>query len=136
MRNDSRILRSAEHALRLVMLVSQRGKLRVSEAAAELDVAQSTAHRLLTTCKHAGFLRHPHPGGPYVIGDAVYELALPTAAAVTLRDAAGPVLRDLHQELGETVSLLILRGNKVRFVESIDGTQPLRVANRTGAVVP
>jgi DNA-binding IclR family transcriptional regulator len=133
---EPRVLQSAEHALRLVMLVSQRGKLRVSEAAAELDVAQSTAHRLLNTCKHAGFLSQPQPGGPYVIGDAVYELALTTSAAVTLRDAASPVLRDLHQELGETVSLLILRGNKVRFAESIDGTHPLRVANRTGVVVP
>lgn len=130
------VLQSAEHALRLVLLVTTRGSVTVTEVAAELSVGASTAHRLLATCKRVGFVRQDRPGGPYVIGPAVHELTLTATAAVTLRDAAGPVLQDLAAELGETVSLLILEGPRTRFVESIEGSNTVRVAARVGVVLP
>jgi DNA-binding IclR family transcriptional regulator len=40
-------LSSVDHALELLLLFRSRPALRVSEVAAELDVARSTAHRLL-----------------------------------------------------------------------------------------
>lgn len=130
------MLQSAEHALRVVLLVTDRGSVTVSEVAAELAVGASTAHRLLATCKQVGFVRQDRPGGAYVIGPAVHEMLLATTAAVTLRDAAGPVLQDLAAQLGETVSLLILEGRNVRFVESIEGGHAVRVASRLGKVLP
>ncbi|MGE5136976.1 MAG: IclR family transcriptional regulator [Gemmatimonadota bacterium] len=137
MRNQGpQVLQSAEHALRVVLLVASRGSVTVTEVAAELSVGPSTAHRLLATCRHTGFVRQERPGGPYVIGPAVHELTLATTAAVTLRDAAGPVLQDLAAATGETVSLLVLEGRNVRFVESLEGSRPVRVASRVGVVLP
>jgi DNA-binding IclR family transcriptional regulator len=137
MRNSGpQVLQSAEHALRVVLLVTHRGSVTVTEVAAELSVGPSTAHRLLATCRHAGFVRQDRPGGPYVIGPAIHELTLATTAAVTLRDAAGPVLQDLAASAGETVSLMILEGGNARFVESVEGSRPVRVASRVGVVLP
>jgi IclR family acetate operon transcriptional repressor len=129
------VLRSAEHALRVVLLVSARGSVTVSEVAAELSVGVSTAHRLLATCKHAGFVRQDRAGGPYLIGPAVHELTLATTAAVSLKDAGGPVLRELCDEIGETTSMLILEGRNVRFVESLAG-RGHPAPPRVGVVLP
>jgi IclR family acetate operon transcriptional repressor len=134
---DPQVLRSADHALRVVLLVTARGKITVSEVAAELSVGVSTAHRLLSTCKHAGFVRQDRAGGPYTIGPAVHEIALATSAAVSLKDAAAPVLQDLRAEVGETTSMLILEGRTVRFVDSLEGNRhSVRVTPRVGVVLP
>lgn len=131
------VLRSAEHALRVVTLVSARGSVTVSEVAAELSVGASTAHRLLATCKHAGFVRQDRAGGPYQVGPAIHELALATSAAVSLKEAGGPVLRELRDEIGETTSMLILEGRNVRFVRSLPGIgRSWPAPPRVGAVLP
>jgi DNA-binding IclR family transcriptional regulator len=130
------ILQSAERALRLISLVSQRGQVTLREVAEELGVGDSTAHRLLSTCRHVGFVRQDQPGAVYEAGPALHELALGATRAVSLRDAAGPLLSDAAKELNETVSLMILEGAKSRFVESIEGQQSVRIASPLGQVHP
>ncbi|GHF11513.1 hypothetical protein GCM10014715_79000 [Streptomyces spiralis] len=130
------VLQSAEHALRLVLLVARRGSVTLSEVAAELGVGASTAHRLLSTCKHAGFVRQDRPGAPYLAGPAVLELSLATTSAITLRDAADPVLRDLAAATGETAGFAVLEGPRVRFVSCLEGGGSDRVASRVGMVFP
>jgi DNA-binding IclR family transcriptional regulator len=132
----AQVLHSAEQALRLVLLVAQRGSITLSEAATELGVVPSTAHRLLATCKHVGFAAQDRPGGPYSPGPAVQELALATSATVDLRDAARPVLERLAADCGETTNLMLLEGDRVRFVESLEGSHPVRVGSRLGVVLP
>jgi IclR family acetate operon transcriptional repressor len=95
---------SAAAVLALVRLVARRGAVTVTEVSRELDVAVSTAHRLLTTCAREGFVRQDHAGGPYRVGPALHELSL-----VTGSNAGAQVLIDLREEVGETVSLAILR---------------------------
>ncbi|MQA07220.1 MAG: helix-turn-helix domain-containing protein [Pseudonocardiaceae bacterium] len=135
MREDS-TLRSAEHALKLVLLATRRGQVTVSEVKRELGVGASTAHRLLATCRRVGFVRQDVVGGPYLVGPAVHELTLAATSAVTLRDAAAPVLLDLRAAIDETVSMLVLEGNHVRFVQSLEGQQTVRVGARLGKVLP
>ncbi|MGX1668087.1 IclR family transcriptional regulator [Streptomyces sp. NPDC055400] len=130
------VLQSADHALRLVLLVAQRGSVTLSEVAAELGVGASTAHRLLRTCKHVGFVRQDRPGAPYITGPAVLELSLATTAAISLRDAADPVLRELAAQAGETAGLVVLEGPRIRFVSCLEGRGRDRVASRVGVVLP
>jgi IclR-like helix-turn-helix domain-containing protein len=89
-KSGSQILQSAEHALRLVQLITARGSMGLTEVTVELRVGPSTAHRLLATCGHAGFVRQDRPGGRYLVGPAIHELMLAVTAAVSLRDAASP----------------------------------------------
>ena len=71
MRNKpSYALTSVDNALRLVQLLRDQGRLRVTDAAAELDVAPSTAHRLLGMLVYRGFAiqddgRATFPGRPW-----------------------------------------------------------------------
>jgi DNA-binding IclR family transcriptional regulator len=128
---------SAAAVLALVRLVARRGSVTVTEVSRELDVAVSTAHRLLATCVREGFARQDHVGGPYTVGPALHELTLVAGSnAVPLRDAGAEVLAALRDELGETVSLAILEGRHTRFVQSLEGRRSVRVSSRLGLLLP
>ena len=47
-------LESVDNSLRLLMLVAAKARVGVSEVAAELGVAPSTAYRLLSTLRYRG----------------------------------------------------------------------------------
>jgi DNA-binding IclR family transcriptional regulator len=130
------LVQSADHALQLLRAVAARGSLRVAEAAQLLDVVPSTAHRLLTTLGHQGFVVQERRGGAYLPGPAIVELAGATSHRLDLRSAARPALEWLREQTGETASLLVLDGVDVRFVDSIDGSRTVRVSARTGVVLP
>ncbi|MFD0533119.1 helix-turn-helix domain-containing protein [Actinomadura luteofluorescens] len=61
-------LRSVDNALHLLQVLRDQGGLRVSEAAAELGTARSTAHRLLAMLVYRGFAvqddNHTYLPGP------------------------------------------------------------------------
>jgi IclR family transcriptional regulator, acetate operon repressor len=98
-------------------------------------VAPSSAHRLLATLCHRGFAvrdrqRRYHPG-PELLAAGPAAPALPR-----LLRATRPFLQDLFERTGETVHLMVPAGPDVRFVDGIEGDQPLRVGLRTGARTP
>jgi DNA-binding IclR family transcriptional regulator len=47
-----------------------------------------------------------------------------------------PFLYDLFERAGESVHLVVPAGSDVRFIDGIEGDQPLRVGVRTGARMP
>ena len=55
MGNKTGHLESVDAALRLLQMLGRDGQLRVTDAADELGVAASTAHRLLSTLRYRGF---------------------------------------------------------------------------------
>jgi IclR family acetate operon transcriptional repressor len=52
------------------------------------------------------------------------------------RPGPRPFLQDLFERTGESVHLAVPAGPDVRFVDGIEGDQPLRVGLRTGARMP
>lgn len=127
---------SAEHVLELLRLISERRVMRVGEAAEFLGVAPSTAHRLLGTLRHCGYVTQERRGGAYLPGETLHKIALAVVGADNIPVMARAILERLREEVQETVSLLLLEGNKVRFVDSIEGPGSLRVASRLGVVTP
>lgn len=121
-------------ALRAVQLLACRGSITVTELARELGVAPSTAHRVLANCVAAGFARQYHVGEPYLPGEVMLEMTLSVTSAVSLRDAGGSMLGELHKQTGLTTSLLVLEGRHARFVQSLEGCGPLRASSRLGRV--
>jgi DNA-binding IclR family transcriptional regulator len=129
-------LSSVDNALRILVLLSARPSLRVADAAAELGIARSTAHRLLTTLKSHEFAAQDRGNAAYRIGPALTKIGLVANERLDVRRAAAPMLERLRQETGETVSLSVLEGQNVRFVECREGTRAVRVGDRTGLVLP
>ncbi|MGH8867773.1 MAG: IclR family transcriptional regulator [Actinomycetes bacterium] len=125
-----------DNALRLLRLVGERRILRVAEAADALDVARSTAHRLLTALRERDFVMQDRPNGAYRPGPALHEVGLAAIGRIDIRRSARPVLQDLAEATQETVSLMLLEHRSVRFIDCVESPRPVRVADRTGLVMP
>ena len=127
---------SVDNALRLLAMLRTRSAITVSEAAAELGVARSTAHRLLGMLRHHGFVRQDPDSRAYLPGRALLEIGLSVVERLDVRVAARPVLEALSRELRETVHLAVLDGGDCLFADSVESTATIRVSSRIGAVMP
>lgn len=134
--SDPNLVIAAEHALLLIEAIGERRTLRVNDAAELLGVVPSTAHRLLSTLRTLGFVVQERRSGPYGVGPRLTELALAAYGGVDVRAIARPILAGLRDELAETVNLMVLRGNEVHFIESLEGPGAVRVGSRVGLVLP
>lgn len=123
-------------ALRSIALLLQRRELTVSELAEEVGVSSSTAHRVLRELVAGGFATQPAPNRAYRIGTPVKRWMLAAQAPVSVSDAAAPEMNALQGELGETVSLVVMKGTDVRFVMVNEGWSSVRVGSRLGHTVP
>lgn len=127
-------IESVDNALRLLLMLRRDGSMRVSSAAAELDVARSTAHRLLAMLKYRGFVVQDAEHR-YLPGPALRSLGGETAG-IALPGLARTHMQALSTKLGETVNLVIRNGDQIRFIEGIEGTALLRIGSRTGVTLP
>jgi IclR family transcriptional regulator, acetate operon repressor len=128
-------LSSVDNALRLVQLLRDQGRLRVVDAAAELDVAPSTAHRLLGMLVYRGFAIQDDDRA-YLPGPALGAAPAQLDWTRQLRDAALPHLELLSNRTGETTNLMIRIGLQVRFLASVESPKIVRVGTRQGTVLP
>lgn len=127
---------SVDHALRLLLLLHDQPALRVTTAATELGIAPSTAHRLMTTLSHRGFITQDRVSKAYRLGPAVFELGVQTTSSVDLREVSEPHLKAFAGDLGETVNMFVLQGDSVRFVAGFESDQRIRTAVMTGTLLP
>ncbi|MCQ8187876.1 IclR family transcriptional regulator [Streptomyces rugosispiralis] len=129
------LVASVDNALRLLQLLRDEGRLQLKDAARELGVAQSTAHRLLSTLVYRGFaVQDEHRA--YLPGPGMGNGPAGLSWARQLRNLATPHLENLSNQLGETVNLMIRGRARVRFLLSIEADNILRIGDRQGAVLP
>ncbi|HLH82766.1 MAG TPA: IclR family transcriptional regulator [Trebonia sp.] len=129
-------LSSVDHALELLLLFRAKPALRVSEVADQLDVARSTAHRLLGMLVHRQFAVQDPATRMYRPGPRLVEIGLAAVGALDVRMRMRPYLADLAARTGETVSLLVLEGDMVHFIDSIESRRTVRVGSRFDARMP
>jgi DNA-binding IclR family transcriptional regulator len=127
---------SVDNALRLLELIGEHQIIRVSEAADLLGVARSTAHRLLGALRRRGFVLQDKPNGAYRPGPVLNEIGLAAIGRIDIRLVARPILEELVEQTQETVSLSLLEGRNIRFVDGVESPRSVRVGNRTGLVLP
>lgn len=130
-------IESVDNALRLVLMLRERKLIRVSEAARDLGIAPSTAHRLLAMLVHYGFVRHDPVTRGYIAGQALIDVGLAAVRHIDIRQHARPYLERLSNETGETVHLTTLDGQDVLFLDAVEcSRQALRASERTGTRLP
>lgn len=130
-RKPSYALESVDNALRLIQLLRDVGQVRLKDAANELGIAPSTAHRLMAMLIYRGFAVQDE-SRQYQPGPAIGLAPAGMQWAKDLRSLAQPHLELLSSRLGETVNLMIRVGSKVRFLSTIESNTFLRVGDRQG----
>jgi DNA-binding IclR family transcriptional regulator len=136
MSNDELPNDSISKSLKTLQLLGQRGAIRVSELSRELNIAPSTAHRLLNILRAHEFAEQDTRSRRYVLGPAAVRLALNARGDQGLISAARPHLEQLCAAIDETVNLVVLDGADIVFIDGVEARQPLRIATRTGARIP
>jgi IclR family transcriptional regulator, acetate operon repressor len=127
---------SVDNALYLIQVLARDGCVRVSDVAAELGVAKSTAHRLLGMLCYWGYASkdgdRQYRGGPAL--GTVHHGATRHDDHRSL--VTRPFLERLQREVNETVHLVVLRKTNVEFLTSLECNRSLRIGSRAGAIMP
>jgi len=126
---------SVDRALRLIQMLRDHGELRLRTAARDLDVAESTAHRLMSMLVFHGFALQDESKA-YRPGPALGVGPVGLSWTRQLRDVAVPHLELLSNRTGETANLVVRVGTKIHFLFSQEGNRTLRIVSRMGAVLP
>lgn len=108
----------------------------LTELAKATGLAPSTAHRLLKTLQQRRYVSHDAERGLWFIGVQSF-----TVGAVFLRTrnvvaAARPVMRQLMEESGESVSLAVLDGADAVYLAQIECRAMMRALARPGGRAP
>lgn len=127
---------SVDRALKLILLFAQQPQVRLTDAATHLEVASSTAHRLLAMLQYRGFVRQDPVSKAYHPGPALLSVALSVFNRIDIEAAASPVLHRVSEQLRESVHLGMLEGAQVRFIAAAEGPTAVRVASRLGRTMP
>lgn len=127
---------AVDNAARILLMLVDRPWLRTSDVAAELGVARSTAHRMVTTLLQRGLLRDNPGDKSYGPGYRLVELGMSVIGVGDLKGEAAPYLARVAAETGETAHLVVLEGSEIVFVSVVEGGHVIRAASRVGARVP
>lgn len=118
----------------LRILNGNPGGLYQTEIGERLGLARSTVSRLLIALESEGFVVALGPRGRYRLGPELVKLASTArrAAWLDLR----PLLVAMSVEIGETVDLSVLEGDRAVFVDQVVADNRLRAVSSVGDSFP
>jgi IclR family transcriptional regulator, acetate operon repressor len=126
---------SVDNALRILQMLRDSGQVRVSDVAAELGIARSTAHRLLAMLVYRDFAVQAEDR-TYRPGPAIAAKPLRGEPAQRLRQVMRPHMEGLRDQVAETINLVVRLGTQTRFLHTVESTHVLRVGDRQGTILP
>jgi DNA-binding IclR family transcriptional regulator len=130
-RRDS--VQSLERAFDLLEALVEGGELGVTELASRTGLVPSTAHRLLTTLARRGYVTQSSTSGRYMLGYKIVEVASGLEHRLSrLRAVARPHLEAIRRVTGETTNLVVLDGDRVVYVDQVEGTRSVRMFTAVG----
>ena len=128
-------IESVDNALRILQMLRDSGQVRVSDVAAELGIARSTAHRLLAMLVYRDFAVQAEDRS-YRPGPAVAAEPLRGEPTLRLRQLMRPHMEALCDQVAETINLVVRLGTQTRFLHTVESAQVLRVGDRQGTILP
>jgi IclR family acetate operon transcriptional repressor len=106
------------------------------EIARQVDLPRSTVSRMLATLEKIGAVERVTEPEGFRIGAEIVALAAQVAYPRNLVAIAHPYLQELAQTAGETVSLGVLDGDQVYYIDQIHSRHNIRLKDWTGHRLP
>ncbi len=114
----------------------ERSALTLTEIVEASGLNKSTAFRVVATLESAGYLDRHLDTRRYQPGLKVLQLGFTAISSLEFRQVARPYLVKLSEETGETVSLSILDGIEVVYVDRVRNRQIVGVVLGIGSRIP
>jgi IclR family pca regulon transcriptional regulator len=99
---------------------AERTVLGIAMLADELNMSRSTTHRYASTLVALGYLEQDQ-SRRYRLAPRVADVGMAVLDSMELRPKARGPLRELREQTGRTVSLAVLDGSELRYVERLRG---------------
>lgn len=120
----------------LELFTAENPSLSLSEIVNTLNLNKSTTFRLLSTLESMGYLERESDNRRYYPSLKVLQLGFTAINRQEVRQVARPYLERLSQEAGETVSLCVLNGIDVIYIDRIRNRAIVGVVLEIGSHVP
>ncbi|SDH86121.1 transcriptional regulator, IclR family [Alteribacillus persepolensis] len=112
---------SLENALRLLELFRvEESELALKVIADKLSIAESTAHRLLTTLKEEGFVAKDDVYNNYRLGVSIRALEAVLIKDIELYNQSLPILNALADKTGENASVCIIFRGETLYINTVE----------------
>ncbi|WP_322860221.1 IclR family transcriptional regulator [Mycobacterium europaeum] len=125
------IARAAEM---LRLLQAHPGGLSQAEIGDRLGMARSTVSRILNALEDEGLVASRGSRGGYRLGPEIARMANTVRLGIVMD--VHPFMEELSRELGETVDLSILDGDRATFVDQVVSPHRLRAISAVGESFP
>lgn len=137
MKNARSTIQVLDRAMALVGVLSRvPGPVSLSRLAAEAGLHTASAHRILGALMAHGLVEKSGAGA-YDLGVRWLEVGNRLRARLNIRQVALPYMQQLAELTGETVNLIVRRGDEAVYVERVSGGQTLiQVVQVVGAHAP
>ena len=120
----------------LELLVQKGEPMRLSSIGSALDMQKSTVHRILATLMVLGYVEQDPKTSCYGATLRLWELGVQMVQQHPVKQAAAVYLQRLHSATGETVSLTLLSGDDVLYLDKLLSPRPIRFTSRVGSRAP
>lgn len=108
---------------------------RVTSLAAALELTKSNAHRVLRTLVELDYVKQSD-AGDYAPTLKIWELGTLLVGRLDFVQIAKPHLRQLNQEIGESVYLATLNPSGVVYLDVLESSYPIRINASVGGAAP
>lgn len=123
--------------LQILEILDQIGRPGTSaELLSASGLPKATFYRLLGALIEFGYVRHDARLKTYALGHRLIELAGKSMASFDLRTAAEAEVLRLSKELNETVSLTVMEGDRIIYVDVRRPSNPLAIGVEIGRELP
>lgn len=137
MADDQYTISTLLRGLNILSLFSKkRPTLSLTEISAAARMNKTTAFRMVSTLEKAGYLSRDVETKRYRPGIRVLQLGFAALDNLELRQVARPYLEKLSQSVGETVSLSVLDGMEIIYVDRVRNQQIVGVLLGIGSRLP
>jgi DNA-binding IclR family transcriptional regulator len=137
MKNSVSSIQVLDRAMSLVnILVRAPGPISLTRLAEQAGLHTASAHRILGALMAHGLVEKTG-AGEYDLGVRWLEVGNRLRARMNIRQMAMPYMQKLAEMTGETVNLIVRRGDEAVYVERVSGGQTLiQVVQVVGAHAP
>jgi IclR family KDG regulon transcriptional repressor len=131
------MIQSVSHAIDVLEELSRAGgEIGVTELSKRLKLHKNNVFRLLATLELRGYVEQNTQTEDYRLGVKVLELGQSYLQQSSIVSRALPVIQELSQTSGETVSLAVLQNGQVQYPISFESKRPVKVAARVAVSFP
>jgi IclR family KDG regulon transcriptional repressor len=125
------MIQSVSHAIDVLEeLCKAVGEIGVTELSKRLKLHKNNVFRLLATLELRGYVEQNRDTEDYRLGVKALQLGQAYLTQSNLVQRALPILKNLSDNIGETINLAILQNGQVQFPLSLESKRPVRAAAR------